>query len=330
MRKVSKTQHMKTRKRLAIKIAILIVAGILISGAGYAYYLVKKAQLTAEKSYEPVENRDGSVLRENAAKPLDDNVAILFIGVDDSETRKQESNKSRSDALLLATLNNKEKTIKLVSIPRDSFVYIPEVGYKDKINHALFEGGTKATIDTVENLLEVPIDYYVRMNFNAFIDVVDALDGVYATVPYNRLEKDEKDVYSIQLTKGYQKLDGRQALALARTRKLDNDIERGKRQQEILLAIANKATSASSIMKYDDVMDAVGKNMKTDMTFDEMKSFLSYLKDGIPPVDTLYLKGYDDTSTGTYFWRLDEKSLLETKNMLKSHLEIKTDEARES
>ena len=321
-RKEMKEKKLKSKKSLIIKISVLLVSGILISGSAYGFYLVKKAETAAEKSYEAVENRDGSVLRNSEVTPLEDNVSILFIGVDDSETRNQGTNESRSDALMLATLNNKEKTVKLVSIPRDSFVYIPEIGYEDKINHALFKGGVKATIETVENLLEVPVDYYVRMNFNAFIDVVDALEGINVNVPYDRLEKDEEDQYTIQLKKGFQKLDGREALALARTRKLDNDIERGKRQQEILSTIVKKASSASSFTKYGNVIDAVGDNMKTDMTFDEMKSFLSYIKDGMPQVDTMTLSGYDDTTTNTYFWRLDQEVLTETQNILKDHLKL--------
>ena len=321
-RKEMKEQKLKSKKSKIIKISVLLVAGILISGSAYGFYLVKKAETAAEKSYEAVENRDGSVLRTSEVTPLEDNVSILFIGVDDSETRNQGTEGSRSDALMLATLNNKEKTVKLVSIPRDSFVYIPEIGYEDKINHALFKGGVKATFETVESLLEVPVDYYVRMNFNAFIDVVDALEGINVNVPYDRLEKDEEDQYTIQLKKGFKKLDGREALALARTRMLDNDIERGKRQQEILSAIVKKASSASSFTKYGNVIDAVGDNMKTDMTFDEMKSFLSYLKDGMPHVDTITLSGYDDKSTKTYFWRLDQEELTETQNILKNHLKL--------
>lgn len=321
-RKEMKVQKLKSKKFLIIKISLLLVAGILISGSAFGFYLVEKAKTAAVKSYEAVENRDGSVLRTSEVTPLEDNVSILFIGVDDSETRNQGTDESRSDALMLATLNNKEKTVKLVSIPRDSFVYIPEIGYEDKINHALLKGGVKATIETVEKLLEVPVDYYVQMNFNAFIDVVDALDGINVNVPYDRLEKDEEDQYTIQLTEGFQKLDGREALALARTRKLDNDIERGKRQQEILSTIVKKASSASSLTKYGNVIDAVGDNMKTDMTFDDMKSFLSYLKDGMPQVDTMTLSGYDDTSTKTYFWRLDQEELTETQNILKNHLKL--------
>ena len=178
--------------------------------------------------------------------------------------------------------------------------------------------------------MDIPVDYYVRMNFNAFIDVVDALDGIEAEVPYAMLEKDEFDRNTIRLQPGLQTLNGQQALALARTRKQDNDIERGKRQQEILTAIIKKAASASSLTKYDDVIEAIGDNMKTDMTFKEMKSFISYLSNGVPRIDSLTLQGYDDMSTGVYYYKLNEESLAETQHILKSHLGLIPDSSNVS
>ena len=311
-----------SKKRLALQISLIIVASLLISLSTYAAYLTKKAENAADQAYEKVEGRDNSEFRAEKVEPINDNVSVLFIGVDDSEKRDQGEKGTRSDALILATLNNQSKSVKLVSIPRDSYVYIDEVGYNDKITHAHSFGGTKATIETVEDLLEVPVDYYVKMNFNAFIEVVDALGGIEAEVPYKLLEKDENDQNTVALEPGLQELDGREALALARTRKLDNDIERGKRQQMILSAIVKKASSASSFTKYGEVIDAVGNNMKTDMTFDEMKSFFEYLKGGAPQIDTLTLEGYDDMSTGVYYWKLREESLEETRDILKTHLGI--------
>lgn len=317
--------HKSSKKSLAIKISIMIIASMLISLTAYGLYLHKKAETAAGNAFEAIGDREKSKLREEVVKPLEDNVSILFVGIDDSEERDQGDSNSRSDALMLATLNNKSKTVKLVSIPRDSLVYIPEVGYEDKINHAHAYGGTRASIETVEELFEIPVDYYVKMNFDAFIDVVDALGGIEAEVPYTLLEKDQFDRNTVQLEPGFQKLDGREALALARTRKQDNDLERGKRQQMILKSIMKEAASASSFTKYGDVIDAVGDNMKTDMTFEEMKSFFAYIKDGAPRVDTIQLNGLDDMSTGVYYWSLDQESLDETRDILKSHLGINGD-----
>lgn len=306
---------------LFIKITLLLAASTLICVTAYGVYLTKKVEHAADKAFEVIEERQPSEHREVKVEPATDNVSVLFLGVDDSEKRGQGADNSRSDALMLATLNNKSKTVKLVSIPRDSYVHIPYVGYKDKINHAHAYGGTLATLETVEELFDVPIDYYIRLNFNAFIDVVDALGGVEVEVPYRIVgEKDEFDRNTMNFEPGLQVLDGRHALSLARTRKLDSDIERGKRQQQILMALAKKASSITSISKYDDVIEALGNNIKTDMTFDEMKSFISYLTAGMPQIDSITLNGDNDMSTGTYYYKLDEQDLEETKQLLKGHL----------
>ncbi|SOC34934.1 LCP family protein [Ureibacillus acetophenoni] len=307
----------------ALKILVLLCASLLICLTTYAVYLTKKAETAADKAYEEIEDREKSEKRETAVEPTQDNVSILFIGVDDSENRQEAGlGNPRSDALLLATLNQEARTVKLVSIPRDSFVYVPYLNYKDKITHAHAFGGTLATIETVEELFDIPVDYYVKMNFNAFIDVVDAVGGIDIEVPYDRLELDENDQRTIQLREGFHTLDGREALALARTRYLDSDIERGKRQQEILKAIAKKAANITSIGSYGAIIDAVGANMKTDMTFEEMKSFFAYLIGGIPQIDTLTLDGQNGSNpaTGAYIWELDQQHLIETQNILKSHL----------
>lgn len=324
---MNRKKHRKTKsRRLAIKIAAIMIVSVLICGSAFGIYLLKKAELAADRSFETADDREMSDLRDEQVEPLHDNVSILFIGVDDSEKRDQNTDNIRSDALVLATLNNADKSIKLVSIPRDTYTYIPDAGHEDKITHAYAFNGPSSAIESVEELLNVPVDYYVRMNFDAFIDVVDALDGIEVNVPYDLKEQDEFDKKdAIVLEQGYQTLNGSEALALARTRHYDNDIERGKRQQMIIESIMNKILSASSFSKYDNVIEAIGDNMKTDLTFKDMQSFFNYAKGGKPDVDTLTLDGYDDMSTGVYYWQLDDESLTEVQDILKSHLGLQPD-----
>ncbi|KOF11610.1 transcriptional regulator [Planococcus glaciei] len=324
---MNRKKHRKTKsRRLAIKIAAIMIVSVLICGSAFGIYLLKKAELAAGRSFETAGDREMSDLRDEQVEPLHDNVSILFIGVDDSEKRDQNTDNIRSDALVLATLNNADKSIKLVSIPRDTYTYIPDAGHEDKITHAYAFNGPSSAIESVEELLNVPVDYYVRMNFDAFIDVVDALDGIEVNVPYDLKEQDEFDKKdAIVLEQGYQTLNGSEALALARTRHYDNDIERGKRQQMIIESIMNKILSASSFSKYDNVIEAIGDNMKTDLTFKDMQSFFNYAKGGKPDVDTLTLDGYDDMSTGVYYWQLDDESLTEVQDILKSHLGLQPD-----
>jgi polyisoprenyl-teichoic acid--peptidoglycan teichoic acid transferase len=310
----NKKKVKKRRKRMLLWVLMPILL-LIIGATAYGGFLYNKAESVMNKSYEPID-RDSKKTNVKL-----ENTSILFIGVDDSEKRKA-SGSSRSDALMLATFNKKDKSIKLLSIPRDSYVHIPEKDIYTKITHAHAYGGVKLTLETVEELLDVPVDYYVKMNFNAFIDVINALDGVKVDVPFTFSEQDSKDhAKAITLQKGIQELDGEQALAFARTRKIDSDIQRGMRQQQIVKAIIAKGSSIKSITNYTDVMEAVGKNMSTDLTFDQMKSFISYIQAGKGiNVESLSLKGSDSYINRIYYYQLDETALEETKSTLKAHL----------
>ncbi|WP_337969608.1 LCP family protein [Virgibacillus salexigens] len=325
--KTTRTRVVRRKKRKLRKRAYFILLPLILvflGVASYASYLYIKADSVLSDSYED-DGREKSDLRESKVDPNVDNVSVLIMGVDASDLRNNADN-ARSDTLMVATLNKDDKSVKLLSIPRDSYVYIPEVGYKTKINHAHAYGGTQATTKTVEELLDIPIDYYVKVNFEAFIDVVNAVEGVTVDVPYELHEQNSKDeAGAIHLQPGEQQLNGEEALALARTRKLDSDIERGKRQQEIIKAVINKAISLDSVMKYDDVLEAVGSNMTTNMTFSEMKSFISYGTKGKNlDFETMTLKGHDYQPNGTYYWQLDDIALEETQETLKRHLDIST------
>ncbi|HLS60924.1 MAG TPA: LCP family protein [Virgibacillus sp.] len=327
-----------TKRRLRKRVFIVLIPLIVfLSVLGYATYLYVKADSVLSDSYEN-DGRKKSELREEMVDPKYDNVSVLIMGVDENDHREDDG-PTRTDTLILATLNKDDKSVKMHSIPRDSYVYVPEIGYETKINHAHSNGGTQTTIDTVENLLEIPVDYYVKLNFHAFVDVIDAIDGIEVDVPYEFKESDSMDKRdSIHLQKGHQTVNGEEALALARTRKLDNDIERGKRQLDIIKSVINKSVSVSSVMKIDNIIDAVGENMTTNMTFSEMKSFISYGTSGMDlDVESYTLEGEDYQPSNIYYWQLDEVALEETRDRLKRHLNIintaesdnKTDEGDE-
>src|SRR5699024_9018260 len=111
--------------------------------------------------------------------------------------------------------------------------------------------------------------------------------------------------------------------ALARTRKLDSDIERGKRQMEIIEAVADKAVSLDSVLNYDDLLVAVGDNMTTNMTFSDMKTFISYGSNLTSNnINSYTLEGQDYQPGSIYYYALDEVALEETRGELQSHLDI--------
>ncbi|MFS0783705.1 LCP family protein [Bacillus sp. 1P06AnD] len=312
------TKRKKSRKKLAIFILTPVLV-LLFALTGYVATLYHKAEQVADKSYEPLDGTDKSIadISNNV-----DNMSILFIGVDDSDSRDYQD-VTRSDALLLATFNKKQKSVKLLSIPRDSYVYVPDKGDYTKINHAYALGGAQGSIETVEKLLDIPIDYYIRMNFYGLIDIVDSLGGIEVKVPYEMFEKDSTDKSrAIHLKKGLQTVNGEEALAFSRTRKQDNDMERGKRQQQVIEAIVKKAASAQALTKYTDIMESVGKNMKTNLTFSQMKSLVAFaVKNQGLQIDNLQLKGTDSKINGLYYYQLDQENVEEVSHELKTHLD---------
>ncbi|TYR80139.1 LytR family transcriptional regulator [Priestia megaterium] len=318
-RRFQKRVNRKKRRRRLFSFLLLPILIIGLTATAYGSYLFAKAKGIASNSFESLGGRETSPMRDRKIDPKKDNISILFMGVDDSETRNFGSS-ARTDALILATLNEDDKTVKLVSIPRDSRVYIPEKEKKDKITHAHAYGGPKATVETVEELFDVPVDYYVKLNFKAFTDIVDSLGGIDFDVPYDLKEKDSKDRHNgIVLKAGEQHLNGEEALAIARTRKLDSDIERGKRQQQLIQAMMKEASSIGSLTKYGNVLEAVGDNMKTNLMFGEMLSFYDYASKDVD-IETLNLKGTDDKVNGVYYYELSDESIEDIRDTLHEHL----------
>jgi anionic cell wall polymer biosynthesis LytR-Cps2A-Psr (LCP) family protein len=164
------------------------------------------------------------------------------------------------------------------------------------------------------------------LNFNGFIDIVNALDGITVDVPIHIVEQNSTDQSgAIVLEPGIQTLHGEEALALARTRKVDNDIQRGKRQQLLLKAILSKALSFNSVAKYSNLIDAVGKNMTTNLSFEEMQAFLQYTasfqKNNIEQIS---LTGSNYILNGKYYLKLDPNQLKEVRGKLQTHLDFST------
>ncbi|MCA1021246.1 LCP family protein [Halobacillus litoralis] len=304
--------------------AFLVLAGI-GAAAGYAVYLTDQVKETATESHEELDRGGMSGKRVEEVNPAKDHTSVLFIGIDDSEKRTgQEELPARSDALVLATFNQDDKSIKMLNIPRDSLTYIPEVGYEDKIAHAHAFGGVDATVQTVEQLLDVPVDYYVRLNFNSFVDVVDAIGGIPYDVPFDITEQNSSDTAgAVELEEGYQTINGEEALALARTRKYDSDLARGDRQMKLIQQIFDETMSTKGLNNFDDILASVSSNMKTNLTFDEMISYKDYFlqKDGFT-FDKMQLAGEGGFTGHGWYYQVNDEELTAASQTLKDHLNL--------
>ncbi|MEX6346699.1 MULTISPECIES: LCP family protein [Staphylococcus] len=311
----------KFLKYLLIFLSLILVVVPVI----FAVLLLKSSQGAFEHSLNTSDTSRESSIRESKVNPSKDPISILFLGIDDNSGREkngQSAEQSRTDAMILSTFNADKEQIRMLSIPRDTISYIPEVGYYDKITHAHAYNGPTASMDSVEATLNVPVDYYVRINMEAFVDAVDELGGIEYDVPYNISEPNTNDTGKIKVKKGHQKLNGDEALAVARTRHQDSDLKRGQRQMDLIKKLFIKAQKADSFSKLDDVIEIVGKNAKQNLSYKEVKALAtSYLKDDVK-IKSKQLEGQDDYLNGVYYYNPNIKNIQDTANLLRSDLNL--------
>ena len=302
---------------------ILLTFALIAIPVVFANNLFKSSEKAFESSQDKSNADRQSNLRSSKIDPEKDPISILFLGIDDNEGREkngQSLEHSRSDAMILSTFNQEKHQIRMLSIPRDTISYIPKVGYYDKITHAHAYGGPIAAMDSVEATMNVPVDYYARVNMKAFVQPVDELGGIYYDVPYNLNEPNSDDTGRIKIKKGYQKLNGDEALAVARTRHHDSDLKRGQRQMDLIKILFQKAQTLDSFDKLDEVISIVGKNAKHNLTKSEIKSLAKmYLSDSVE-MKKSQLEGKDDMLDNIYYYNPSIKSIQKYSNILRSDL----------
>lgn len=183
-------------------------------------------------------------------------INVLLMGTDE---RPDEGGPLRTDTLILLTLNPADQSIGMLSLPRDLWVPIPGQGITTKINTAYMigqqngypGGGPQLAKDTVSSFVGQPVDYYVRVNFDGFREIINLIGGIDINVPYTIHDEEypteNYGVETFHLDAGPQHLDGETALKYARTRHGDDDYSRSRRQQDIIRAVADKVLNAGMI-----------------------------------------------------------------------------------
>ncbi len=206
---------------------------------------------------------DGTIIKQDGNR-----TNILVLGVDARPGEKE----SRSDTMMLVSIDPKLDKAAIISIPRDTKVDLQGTGY-DKICVANVIGGPSYAIKTVEGLMGTKIDYYVHLDFNGFKDVIDTLGGVTVTVP-ERMYKPSED---IDLYPGTRKLNGRDALAFVRYRDyINGDIDRTAMQQDFMKALAAELLQAKTITKLPKLVSQVNKYVSTNMGVTDMLRMVSW------------------------------------------------------
>jgi len=298
-----------------LKILSIIVVLIVLGGGGYAYYLYHSAKEAADKMHQniPFDNGRGQSDKTKKSEPI----SILLMGVDE-----RKNDRGRSDTLIVMTLNPQKEKMQMVSIPRDTRTKIVGKGTMDKINHAYAFGGTKMAINTVEQFTGIPIDYFIRINMEALSGLVDAVGGI--TVD-NHLDWYDEGYYKkgYHYKKGKIELDGPKALGYVRMRHLDpnGDFGRNQRERQVITAILHKATSISSVTHYQDILNTLGNNVKTNLTFQDMMNIRSNYRNCLSNIENYEIKGTGQKINGIYYLIVPDEEKAKVTHMLKENLQ---------
>lgn len=233
-----------------------------------------------------------TISNENSKHTIEEGIFNVYIsGVD---TYGSINNVARSDANILATVNTKTHEVLLTSIPRDYYVTLHSYDSKDKLTHSGIYG-IKETVTTIEDLLDIDINYYVRLNFSTVIKVVDTLGGI-----------DVNSEYSFTTTEGYSfsegnnHINGREALAFSRERKAfeNGDNQRVKNQQHVIEAIIKKVLNSTTILtKYTDILSSLEGSFQTNIAQSDISKLV---KEQLDNMSSWTIKTNSLVGTGTY------------------------------
>lgn len=321
------------------------------------------SMFVTEEGFENIANETKVIYEKNkkaikkqntSSKTLSEPFTLLIMGVDSSSNSLKKSNSFNGDTLMLITFNPNTMNATILSIPRDTRVPIvcTKSKAKNKIN-STGAYGADCVMDTITNFTGIEIDYWVKVNFQGVISLVDALGGIDVDIPYAFCESDSKRRFgnnTIFLEKGPQTLNGEQTLAFARNRHTwpkycgkkysnytSNDFIRGQNQQQIVKGAVNKLKNIRSLSDIYKILDIVGDNIDTNIDkdtmitgFDTFKNIIFNSKninnDDFIGTQRLYLSGSDNMINGIYYFEYSTQSLKEIVDAMKINLEIKKPE----
>jgi LCP family protein required for cell wall assembly len=277
-----------------------------------AFYM--NAAGAVAEMHEPI-GREVSMMREaEVVFKTQDPFSVLLLGVDE-----REGDVGRSDTIVVMTVNPTAQSTTMVSIPRDTYTEIIGHSTKDKINHAYAFGGTAMAVASIESLLDIPIDYIATINMEGFESIVDAVGGISIV---NELDFHVDDHV---FPKGENQLDGKSALVYVRMRHEDprGDFGRQDRQKKVIEGVLRKGASLTGIMNYKNIFNALGNNVRTNMTFDEMTDVQKNYRPALGKVEQLHFQdGNGQRMNDIWYYLMDDKELAEISKALKMHLEL--------
>lgn len=314
-------KHVVRRRKLRWGRLFLVVFVMVAAIAAALYTGVKIYNLL----YPPPVAATVSDETMNTDETLHKRINVLILGIDDGDSEDLEGPK-RTDAMMVASFDPENTEVSLLSLPRDTGVKIPGQAGMDKINHAHVYGGVTLAKQTVSNLLRIPIHYYVRLNWKAFIDVIDLLGGIDIYVDDNMYYEDPYADLIIDIKRGFQHMDGETAGKYVRFRNDEmGDIGRVQRQQKFMKEVAKSFFNIGNLMKLPTLINTIDKHIETDMdTMTMLKAANSFKLFGGERVRSEMLYGKFADIKGVSYWQTSPADIERTLTELKiPHQKVK-------
>ena len=232
---------------------------------------------------------------------------VLLIGVDSLDSKKAKN--TRSDVMMVLDIDGEKKTASLISLPRDSRVKIKDHG-KTKLNHAYAYGKADLALETVNENFDLDIPYYIVVDYAFVKDVVNIVDGIDVDVPMDMDYEDPSadPPLSIHLKKGYQHLNGDQAMQFLRFRKgyKNADLDRVKAQQAFMAAFVDKVKSSKGILHAPSLLVSYMDNTTSNMPLSKVSRMgLTMLSVGQENLETATIPGTADMIGGLSYYIVD-------------------------
>ncbi|CAD2079275.1 LCP family protein [Phocicoccus pinnipedialis] len=312
----------KKRKPKWLKVLLIIFIAFILISIGIVAYTFYKLNNFSSDIHEPIERAEKSALRDkevdlNRKEPL----SIALFGVDSNEERDSVGSGERSDSIILLSINPNDNKTVMISIPRDTRSEIVGNNTIEKINHAYAYGGARMAIDSLENLMNIPIDHYVTINMDGLEELIDVVGGVDVTSNATFTVKGNSYVEG----QSYE-MYGEEALAFTRSRYEDGsggDFGRQERQQLVVQALGEKLISIGSIGRMNSILDAVGNNVKTDLTMSDLQDIGTKYGGARKNVERLQLEGEGATlEDGLWYFLPYDESIEEASSTYRKNLEI--------
>ena len=256
------------------------IDAIVINDSYYSLLEENKVAFTTESNN--VYNYSIKVIKTKEDKVTDITKDPFVLYISGTDSRGSVSDVARSDVNIVAVVNPTKRKVLLVSTPRDYYVQLHgTTGVKDKLTHAGVYG-INMSIETMEDLLDVDINYYAKVSFSTVVKLVDTIDGIDINSDTEFDATSELTKENCHYTVGDQHLNGDCALRFARERKIyeSGDRHRGQNQQAVITAIINKMSNPKYLIRYDKILKNVEGTLETDLSYDEITGLVKYeLKD---------------------------------------------------